>query len=307
MRILLTGGSSFTGLWFARALAAAGHIVVAPIRRERASYSGIRRQRVDALSNVAEIVENCEFGCQRFLDLAASSPWDALCHHAAEATDYRSPSFNANAALVSNTRELPRALLAMKEHGLNRVVLTGSVFEANEGVGSTPMCAFSPYGLSKTMTAETFRYWCHEFQVPLVKFVIPNPFGPFEEPRFCTYLIQSWKAGKVAQVKTPSYVRDNIHVDLLAVCYRNAIERYDHVYTSVNPSGYVETQGAFAMRFATAMQQRLGIDCRLDLTLQTEFPEPVVRINTDPARMAHPEWSERDAWDSLAAYYEKYV
>lgn len=307
MRILLTGGSSFTGLWFARALAAAGHTVVAPVRRARNGYAGMRRQRVDALSTVAEIVENCEFGCPRFLDLAADGKWDALCHHAAEAADYRSLSFDANAAVSANTRGLPDVLRTMMARGLSRVVLTGSVFEANEGVGSLPMRAFSPYGLSKTMTAEAFRYWCGEFAVPLMKFVIPNPFGPFEEPRFCTYLIQSWKDGKVAQVKTPAYVRDNIHVDLLAIAYKNAVERHDYSYARVNPSGYVEAQGAFAVRFASAMRERLGLACDLDLSLQTEFPEPMVRINTDPAFAAHPEWSESGAWSRLADFYKKYA
>ena len=65
--------------------------------------------------------------------------------------------------------------------------MTGSVFEQDEGVGNAPMAAFSPYGLSKGLTAQAFRYGCGTLDVPLGKFVIPNPFGPFEEPRFCHY------------------------------------------------------------------------------------------------------------------------
>jgi len=49
------------------------------------------------------------------------------------------------------------------------------------------LAAFSPYGLSKGLTAQAFRYWCGALDVPLGKFVLPNPFGPFEEPRFCHY------------------------------------------------------------------------------------------------------------------------
>ena len=48
VRILLTGGSSFTGLWFARSLAARGHTV---LRRSGASdYSGLRGERVAELA-----------------------------------------------------------------------------------------------------------------------------------------------------------------------------------------------------------------------------------------------------------------
>ena len=47
MKILFTGGSSFTGLWFIRELARAGHEVVATFRKRPEQYADeIRRQRV---------------------------------------------------------------------------------------------------------------------------------------------------------------------------------------------------------------------------------------------------------------------
>src|SRR5690606_23472549 len=78
---------------------------------------------------------------------------------------------------------------------------------------------FSPYGLSKGLTADMFRYWTERLGLTLGKFVIPNPFGPLEEPRFCAYLINCWAKGEVAGVNTPRYVRDNIHISLLARAY----------------------------------------------------------------------------------------
>jgi UDP-glucose 4-epimerase len=72
-------------------------------------------------------------------------------------------------------------------------------------------------------------------------------------------------------------------------------------FLRTNPTGYVETQGAFAQRFAGEIGQRLPIDCRVILTHQTEFPEPAVRINTDPTQI--PGWSETAAWDAIAEYY----
>ena len=38
MKILFTGASSFTGMWFARALASAGHDVVATFRKRPEAY-----------------------------------------------------------------------------------------------------------------------------------------------------------------------------------------------------------------------------------------------------------------------------
>ena len=144
--------------------------------------------------------------------------------------------------------------------------------------------AFSPYGLSKGLTWQYYRFLSQTMGFPLGKFVIPNPFGPFEEPRFCNYLVQTWFKGEVPAIRTPLYVRDNIHVDLLAtfvcsLCQLPFATRRRII--KLNPSFYVESQGAFANRFATEMAPRLGIACPITLLQQSEFGEPMVRINTD--------------------------
>jgi hypothetical protein len=139
----------------------------------------------------------------------------------------------------------------------------------------------------------------------LAKFVVPNPFGPYEEPRFCDYLMRCWTAGDTAEVRTPAYVRDNIHVTLLAAAYADLVARVDTLprWSRLGPSQYVETQGDFAHRFAREIGRRLGLRCALDLTVQTEFPEPRSRFNTDRLNHARLGWDETKAWDELADYY----
>jgi nucleoside-diphosphate-sugar epimerase len=285
-------------LWFARALAEAGHEVVAPLRSAPAQYSGPRGARVEALPRYAEIVPECPFGSDRFLALAGRQSWDELCHHAARVGDYRSPEFDVAAALAENTHRLPAVLRAMS--GLRALVLTGSVFEQDEGAGSTPLRAFSPYGLSKGLTAQTVHYWCDTLGVAFRKFVIPNPFGPHEEPRFCSYLMRCFRSQVPAEVRTPRYVRDNIHVDLLAAAYALFV---DGDSPTLHPSGYVESQGRFAIRFATEIGSRLGLAAVVREADQTDFSEPMIRINTDPAAALVSCWTESDAWDALVAFY----
>ena len=185
------------------------------------------------------------------------------------------------------------------------MVLTGSVFEQDEGAGESPLVAFSPYSLSKALTAAVVSHRCREFGLPYAKFVIPNPFGPCEEPRFCAYLIRTWRKGGIARVNTPSYIRDNIHVSLLAAAYAKFIDETaaGAGRGRLNPSGYVDTQGAFAERFAAAMRPRLGLHCRLEFALQTDFSEPLMRVNTNSAARYVGDWDETAAWDAAAEGY----
>jgi UDP-glucose 4-epimerase len=186
---------------------------------------------------------------------------------------------------------------------LYQIVLTGSVFENDEGAGSGNLEAFSPYGLSKGLTWQVFRYYAQSRQISLGKFVIPNPFGPYEEPRFTHYLIKNWFAGAKPLVNTPSYVRDNIHVSLLAKAYAHFVATQPNGISRVGPSGYIESQGAFTHRIANEMRKRLSLKCEFALKSQTEFSEPRIRINTDAADTRILDWSEMAAWDEVAKYY----
>jgi len=310
MRILFTGASSFTGSWIVKALLEQGHSVVAPMRRAPADYDPLRRARMALIGDAVEVVEHCPFGAPAFIALVERGRFDLLCHHGAQVDNYKSDDFDVTAAVRDNTLNLPDVLRAGRRNPGFAVILTGSVFEQNEGEGSEPRLAVSPYGLSKGMTSDLFRYWCNRLEVKLAKFVVPNPFGPYEEPRFCDHLMRCWSAGRAAEVRTPDYTRDNIHVSLLAAAYADMLGKIDTLggLSRLGPSLYVESQGAFAQRFAREIGTRLKLACPLQLATQTEFPEPKVRINTDRLDTARLGWDETRAWDELAAYYkERYL
>jgi len=307
VKILFTGGSSFTGLWFIRELAAAGHEVVATFRHRPEGYpDAMRRQRVELAVRSCRGVFACSFGDPQFIELARQEPGDLLCHHAADVTNYRSASFDVPGAVANNTRNIDAVLGAMQSRGRARLLATGSVFEDDEGAGSEERPAFSPYGRSKALTYQLLRQRAVLAGVPLGKFVIPNPFGPYEEARFTAHLMRKWFAGETAAVNTPDYVRDNIHVSLLAKAYARFAEQLAATTPElrIGPSGYAESQGAFALRFAKEMQPRLGLACRVELKEQQDFSEPRIRINTDPLDPRELRWDEARAWDEVAEFYE---
>ena len=336
--VLLTGASSFTGMHIASALAEAGvHVTCTMTRGSADAYDAAspadapRSARVKLLCELeaqgrVRLVWGCRFGDEAFIRLINDTRPSLLCHHAADVTDYKSPTFDWARAVANNTANLHEVLTAFQNAGGRGVVLTGSVFEGGEGAGSEGLPHFSPYGLSKALTAEAFRFECHRVGLRLGKFVIPNPFGPLEEPRFTAYLLRTWLKGETARVQTPDYVRDNIHVDLLARCYAGfcdaiAAERPDDAQTimrgrergpgswALSPSGYAEPQGQFARRYAAEVGPRLSallgrdLACGVEFGTQTEFAEPRVRIGLDPAVSLNTasNWSEADAWQLAAS------
>jgi UDP-glucose 4-epimerase len=308
MKILFTGGSSFTGFWIIRELVASGHTVAALFRHQPQDYSDeIRRKRVMLTSKICRPIYGCSFGDSSFLSVIREGGWELFCHHAADVTQYKSPDFDTIGAVRNNTYNLAAVLQTLRSIGCGRVLLTGSVFEGGEGSGSQGLPVFSPYGLSKALTAEMFRYYCDCTQLSLGKFVIPNPFGPYEEARFTAYLMNAWLNEETPICSSPMYIRDNIHVSLLAKCYVQFAENLAETpgFTRINPAGYVESQGAFTFRMAQEMRSRLPVPCLVELKQQTEFPEPCVRINTDVLNVNELGWNESAAWDDLAIYYQR--
>ena len=301
MRVLLTGVSSFTGLWFARALAQAGHEVVAPMRGSGAT-DPLRAARLDEAAKVADLIPAAPFGSSRFLGLLADyGPFDVLCHHAAEAANHKAPDFDVEAAVAANTFNA-RAVMAMaRETGVRRLVVTGSVFEAGEGHGSEPLRAFSPYGQSKTETSLALQDEAAEADLECVKFVIPNPFGPYESQTFQRFVMTAWSQDRAVHVSHPLYGRDNVPVDLLAAAYAKAAE--GELGEHVSPSFYAGRTGEFFQRMAVEVAPRTGWACALTLAESQAFDEPETRLNLQPLEPAYFGWSESAFWDAYARYY----
>lgn len=304
MRILFTGASSFSGMWFVKTLSDAGHDIVAPMRASENAYEGLKKERILQITECADIRYSTSFGSDEFKQILDNQKFDLFCHHAADVTNYKSPDFDPVYALKNNTGPITSIITKLKNNGCDQILLTGSVFEPGEGAGSDGLRAVSPYGLSKGLTSEMYKYYCEIHKMRLGKFVIPNPFGPFEEFRFTSFLMKNWFDEKNVNVSQPAYVRDNIHVSLLAKAYLHFAENLSQNYQKINPSGYPESQGAFTARFANEMKKRLNLSCEFNLSLQKEFLEPKVRLNIDLLDNELLQWDENKAWDQLAAHYE---
>lgn len=301
MRILFTGASSFTGAWFVHALAEAGAEVIALRRGRWAEDDAARRQRLRWLDGRCRVIEGCPFGSAPFLEaLRDVGRFDLLCHHGAEVGDHRRLDAEALAAAAANTRGIERVVEAIMARGCGALLLTGSVFEADEGRGEPPLRAFSPYGLAKTLTWHVFRYHAERHGLTLGKFVIASPFGPLDKPGLVRSLIETWRQGGTAVIRRPQLVRDHLQVQLLAGAYARFAADLPARRGTLRqvPSQFPERLDRFAARLAAALGPRLGWACRFAAADPPEpSEEPLARRGSTPLVRLVPDLDPERAWD----------
>jgi len=218
-RILLTGASSFTGLWIAEALARAGHEVVATLTRGEGDYPGLRGERVARLAASTARVFDAPLDSDLFRDLARTGRFDLFAHHGADIPGYRSPDYDVAAGVARNLAGAEAAVKAAASGGCRVLVSTATVFEPGEGGEGPEAPAVSPYGLSKGLTGQALADFAEGAGLSFGRFVIANPFGVLEEGRMGWSLFQAWFRGEPGRVLTPAYVRDNQPVPDLACAY----------------------------------------------------------------------------------------
>jgi nucleoside-diphosphate-sugar epimerase len=186
-------------------------------------------------------------------------------------------------------------------------MVTGTVFEAGEGDCPEEPLAVTPYGLSKTLSNIGFRHFATWAGLRFGRFVIPSPYGVFEQQRsFPAYLFRSWSAGETPVVRTPLYLRDHLPAPRLGRAYADqlaALLQGGDAAEVARPSGWIATQGDFARKLAAEAAARLDRDCPLGLADQTAFPEPQRRVNRDPAPAEG--WDEAAFWDAYVGWYAR--
>lgn len=307
MRALLTGASSFTGTWIATALAEAGFEVCALHRRPLAAYPPLPRRRLERLAGRVELVELATLAGPEAAALVETLRPDLLCLHGAEVADHRSPAFDVAAALARSCEGIAALLDRLAVAGGRAVLVTGSIFEADEGRGEAPLRAFNPYGLAKTLAWHSIRFEAERRGLTLGKLTIAHPVGPLDKPGLVTDLLGAWRHGEPAFVRRPHLVRDFVAVDALAAAYARTARRLleEGRPLRIVPSLWPESVGAFAGRLAAALRPRLGLDCAIRFADPPEpTDEPPVRVGLDPIAGLVPGWDEARFWDAVAADVE---
>jgi len=306
--VVLTGVSSFTGFWFAKVLSEAGHSICCPLPRPRESYEGLKKKRLDSLPIEVDVIYEAPFGSDRFVALLDKT-FDALCLHGAYVEGYHSDQFDFSYALNQNLNQIDKVLKVAKSSGCKLVIWTSSIFEDAVHTEGKVAVAHKPiwlkYALSKKISFICIRELCANYGLGFSRFVISNPFGPYEDAKFCYHLVQNILAGKKFDVQSPFYVRDMIHVGHLSESYvmlvQNSID--GDITDELRPSEYPMRMIDFAALLCKKINFYYGIDYELGYCEQKVYDEPLVLVNNDNIRSELYSYNEPSQWNSYFKYY----
>ncbi len=304
MNIVFTGLSSFTGLYFVKELHRRRHNIFGVHQSSLSEYSSPHKERVIEAIRYCKNSVQASFGDQQFCNFIQQTPIDIYCHHGAYTKNYGSSDFPVRFAVENNTKNLSTVAQILQERKCHSIAVTSSIF-AGHGPISDSTVPFSGYGEAKWQTDKRFLTACRKYQLRWARYVIPNPFGPSDNPKFLYEMAKRWALGKPLILKTPDYVRDNIHVRLLAKHYVSWLESLQDQSMAVNsfPSGYVEKIEFFAERVAVEIRKRTGWSCAIKRIAHPRYNQPTKLHNTEPINLNTIE--EPQEWDQLAAWFKQ--
>ncbi|MCS7266901.1 MAG: NAD(P)-dependent oxidoreductase [Geminicoccaceae bacterium] len=304
MRALVTGVSSFTGAWFALALVARGFAVTGVHRRARTDYPPEAQARLALLEGRVALLRAPALDSEPVRDALARERPRLLCLHGAEVGAHRAAGFDVLGAVARTTAGIDRLLDRFAGAGGRAVLVTGSVFEAEEGRGAAPLRAVNPYGLAKTLTWQVLRFAVERRNLALGKFVVAHPVGPFDKPTgLVPDLLAAWRRGEAAVLRRPRLVRDFLAIDGLAAAYaRAALALLEHGHrVHLVPSLWPEPVRAFARRLSAAIGPRLSVRCTVREAEPPEpSEEPTVRTGLHDLCALVPAWDPEAFWNAFA-------
>ena len=291
--ICITGASSFSGAWFSKKLLQSGYSVLAIVNSERTE---IIEKRIGMLES------HEKFQAHSINELLKKEySFEILALHGTATFDYRSSNFDTEKALRETVQTTTDVL---NLHNPKKIIHTGTFSEKNESVSDLRKESFNSYSESKSMIWDKHKEIARQKKIEIYKYVMPNPYGPLENPKFTSYLVKCWSEGSVPKVKFPNYIRDNVPIDLLSNHYAKFVEnildnQYDNEH-KIYPSFYVESVLAFAQRYSREIGKRLKTNFSIDFEQFHEFQEPRIRVNSDLCTDLVKNWNEVNSWDFVA-------
>ena len=173
-KVLLTGLTSFSGYCIAQTLNKANYVLITPLMAS--SYTGLKAERIKNAGET-QIIQPIDICSEEFIQKTAELKPNIFINHAAYIENYRSADFDVLKHLETNLKYIKPLIFSLKQNNCQLFIHSGSAFEPAEGYSDYGL---SPYGVAKKMVWDLTLFWCTQFKLPVVKVIIPNPYGYLE-------------------------------------------------------------------------------------------------------------------------------
>ena len=292
MKFLVTGASSFSGSYFVREILNQGHEVFA-LNINRNQSNELRRSRLLELAEASP-----KFNALNLDELNAlkGEIFDFLLLHGSYMEGRRGDSFDIEKAIEETTNV---SKLIQNKTNFNYIIHTGTFSEPNESIFDNPK-SFNAYSTSKSLIYEAHKSIFRN--LPVHKYVMPNPFGNKQNNNIFSAAYTEWKLGNHFFLKNPWVVRDFVPVDLLAKDYYEFITIiHDTTKDSLktrHPSLYVESLASMLERFAFELKLQSNLECEIvkNQIVSSNSGEPRIRINFDFIDYKKFNWNQQAWW-----------
>ena len=263
MNILLTGINSFTGIMLARELLKKGNKVIA------LSSGNLNRLNSTQKKEILDLYENKSFFLilgnyeidNKFIFKNFKEDIHAFIIHGFKAFDYKNLELNSFSLAKDSLFWLEALPAILKERSCKLVAYTGTYFENFSPELQTP------YSIAKSMGWLYLKKLFCEFR--LLKYLLPNPYGPLESHKFTASILKKWINKEVLELQYPYLVRDNIPAEFLIHNYVKNIllmaKTSSKNIKEYSPSYIVESNLELALRLSNYLN-KFGFECKMNLS-----------------------------------------
>ena len=189
MRVLLTGATSFTGAYIAKALKSQGIDLFVSSTRDTCDWNQLENLRWQFCELKKEnLIEKAPLDSFNFLECIENIKPEVFINHGAPVGNFRSPEFSLERFKREVCESLDQVFSKLKLNGAKTVIHSGSEFE-----DQIPDREASRYTEAKKLQWNYVREYGQKYSIKVIRVAIPNPFGPLEsESKLLPRLIKAW-------------------------------------------------------------------------------------------------------------------
>jgi UDP-glucose 4-epimerase len=266
-RVIITGASSFTGVWISRAFNLAGWDVHSFCARAETAYQGLVAERVKLLRDFSTVHFEMQSESKEFLQKIENVMPHIFVYHHHYMTDYGSENYNLSLALKVGLTPLPEIMKSLKMIATSGIIFSSSYFENFDP-------KVSPYGESKRIIGKEIESLSSKLEIPFSKIIIPNPVGPLEnEDRFIPQLLKAARNKEDFKLTAPTKKANHVPVSFLAEGYTLLAKRLiEDKEKSFNwePLGWEGTYESWLEEIQFSILKPLGLNVKTKFSANIE-------------------------------------